>query len=221
MTEMETHNATPAQAAIPNALTLARLVLTAVVIVLMALHHHPQANLWALPAAAALFIIAAATDALDGYLARKWRVVSTFGRVMDPFADKVLVLGAFIMLAGPSFANEAGEPVAGVAAWMAVVILARELLVTSIRSVMEAGGVSFGANWAGKAKMILQSAAVPLVLLILWIGPRNERLDPTGWGRAAIDVIVWLTLLVTVISGIPYITAAVRSGMGADGTRSR
>ncbi len=214
------HNSpTPFQAALPNLLTMARLVLTALVIICLALYNHPRHNEWALPVSAALFIIAALTDAADGHLARKWNVVSTFGRVMDPFADKVLVLGSFIMLAGTGFADINGKNVAGVEAWVPVVLLARELLVTSIRSVMESSGVSFGANWAGKAKMVLQSVAVPLILILLWLGPKDHTLDPRLWVRGAMQLTVILTVVVTVISGWPYLSQAMKAAGARNGAR--
>lgn len=204
---------------IPNLLTMGRLGLTVGVIALLSLYQHPAGARWVLPTAAGLFIIAALTDALDGYLARKWSVVSDFGRVMDPFADKALVLGSFIVLAGPGFADALGRPVAGVEPWMVVVLMARELLVTSIRGVMESAGVSFGANWEGKAKMILQSIAVPLILLLLWIGPTDTLRLPEPNIRIAITGIVWLTVIVTVASGAPYVRAAMRAGLSREGQR--
>lgn len=207
------------QSSLPNLLTMARLALTAIVIICLALYNHPRHNTWARPVSAALFIIAALTDAADGYLARKWNVVSVFGRVMDPFADKVLVLGSFIMLAGTGFADINGKNVAGVEAWVPVVLLARELLVTSIRGVMEGSGVSFGANWAGKAKMILQSVAVPLILVLLWLGPREHSLDPVLWVRATMQLTVILTVLVTIASGWPYLSQALRAAKAGTGGR--
>ncbi len=164
--------------------------------------------------ACALFVLAAITDALDGHLARKWNVVSKFGRIMDPFADKVLVLGAFIMLAGPAFTTADGTLVSGVAPWMVVVILARELLVTSIRAILEGEGIDFSAGWAGKAKMILQAIVVPVILLILaWGAP--EQGSPRAW---AIDLSVWSTVAATVLSGAPYVTRAISAGRSRGNT---
>lgn len=166
---------------------------------------------WLLIGAAGLFIVAAITDALDGFLARRWGVVSLFGRVIDPFADKLLVLGAFVMLAGPNFVDAAGRNLTAVAPWMAVAILARELLITSLRGVYESRGVSFAATTSGKLKMILQCVCVPLVLLLPSV--------PAAWGRdaAARDwtdlaalITVWATVIVSVWSGAPYILRAVR-----------
>lgn len=177
--------------------------------------------------AAALFAIAAATDFLDGYLARRWGVLSVFGRIMDPFADKLLVIGAFVFLAGPGFwvdaaapmhaigngapgiFNEAGRvagrQVSAVYPWMVALILGRELLVTSIRAAVEARGVSFGAAWPGKLKMVLQSLAVPAVLMTIAFG------GASGAGAAFIRVVVWATVIVTAWSGVPYITRAGRA----------
>lgn len=207
------------RAAVPNWLTAARIVIAFGFLALLSVYRFPHAHEWALPAAAALFLIAAATDALDGHLARKWSATSLFGRVMDPFADKVLVIGAFIMLAGPAFAVASGDRttvVTGVRPWMVAVILARELLVTSIRGVYEARGVSFPADWSGKWKMILQSAAVPVILLTVWTAPAEgaERAMLSGWRRWLTDGVVWATLLVTLVSGWTYVVRAYASRFG-------
>jgi CDP-diacylglycerol---glycerol-3-phosphate 3-phosphatidyltransferase len=196
---------------IPNALTLGRLALAiAFFAVLTPWRYSASAYLnradpdpW-LIAATALFIIAAFTDALDGYLARKWNVVSVFGRIMDPFADKVLVIGAFIYLAGPGF-SAGDRQVSGVYPWMAATILARELLVTSIRASFESRGVSFAASASGKLKMILQSVCVPLVLVLL-----NVETDPQSPVLTrVIPILTWSTVLITVWSAFPYIVRAI------------
>lgn len=158
-----------------------------------------------------LFVLAAITDAADGYLARKWQVVSVFGRVMDPFADKLLVLGTVVMLVTPTFEiSENGQLVmaAGFTGWMAVVILGRELLVTSIRGVFEARGIDFSASYSGKAKMIIQSVAIPGCLLIAGLYG-SQRPDWAGW---AVTLAAWGTTLVTAASAVPYITRALRAG---------
>jgi len=193
---------TPARKHIPNLLTLLRVVLSTVFFVALALFDGREVAL--LTASAMLFIFAAATDALDGYLARRWRVVSKFGRVVDPFADKLLVLGGFIFLAGPNLAAYSG-----VAPWMAVVVVARELLVTTMRGAYESDGIDFSANIWGKGKMILQSVVIPAVLILIAIDLTAEQtLRWTRWGR---DGLVWLTVVVTVLSGVPYVTQAIRA----------
>jgi CDP-diacylglycerol--glycerol-3-phosphate 3-phosphatidyltransferase len=161
----------------------------------------------------ALFIAASLSDILDGYLARKWQVVTDFGRVMDPFVDKVLVLGAFVYLASPKFAEpqwsaawgieaapEAINCATGVASWMVVVVLARELFVTSLRGVLEARGMAFAADWSGKLKMFVQSAGIPTVLFIT-VNP--GCLASADW-RTAQDIAAWTMALVTLGSAVPY-----------------
>lgn len=203
---------TPWQRRTPNALTIARVILAAAVFVMLSGFVGPASQdglvadrTW-LVAAAALFIVAAITDALDGHLARRWKVVSLFGRVVDPFADKVLILGSFICLAGPMFADPRVGMLSGVHSWMVVVILARELLVTTLRGVYESRGVDFSATASGKFKMILQSMAVPIILITLALDPA----EPGSPARWVVIVTAWTTLVVTAWSGVPYVTRAWR-----------
>jgi CDP-diacylglycerol--glycerol-3-phosphate 3-phosphatidyltransferase len=162
--------------------------------------------------AIALFVLAATTDFIDGYLARKWNVVSMFGRLMDPFCDKVLILGTFIYFAGPRFSVEAWVEsdklltmATGIYPWMVVVIIARELLVTSIRGILESMGHTTGAKWAGKMKMILQSFILPLILLLVV----NFNPEKYAGVMLAINALAWVLLIVTVWSGLPYVTGLV------------
>lgn len=160
---------------------------------------------------AALFIVGALTDALDGYLARRWNSVTVFGRIMDPFADKVLVVGAFICLCGPkfqtTFADGSHDQLTGVAPWMAVTVLARELLVTSIRGWLESQGIDFSASRSGKLKMVLQSASIPTILILLAI----TNAQPGDAARLVIDITAWSMVLATIASAIPYARRAVRA----------
>jgi len=198
---------------VPNALTLARLVLAGAFIAVLSVYRYPATNSWALHVGIDLFIIAAVTDALDGFLARRWNAVSVFGRVMDPFADKLLVLGAFVVMAGPQFwAADAGRQSTGVLPWMAVVILGRELLVTSIRGVMEGMGVDFSASWTGKAKMIVQSVAVPAILLLVILATSGAL--EAGRAMMINSVIAYVVTIVTVISAVPYVTRAMSAVRG-------
>jgi len=222
MTRPEASTPSALQKQLPNALTMLRLVFAGGFFGALNFWWYDPDNadytgpLWA-NVANGLFILAAVTDALDGYLARKWHVESAFGRVMDPVCDKVLILGAFVYLAGPRFlmpeqaaAGSSFAMASGVYAWMVVVIIFRELLITGIRSVAEAQGVKFPSNWWGKAKMILQAIVIPVVLLIA------ANFDPAENEMARIirDVLVWATVIVTVVSGFPYITRAVAAFRG-------
>ena len=206
------------RASIPNQLTMLRLVIAAAFFLVLETYRYGPGQdnaAWVLPLAALLFVLAAATDALDGHLARKWNVVSRFGRIMDPFCDKILVLGAVIYLGSPRFLDpvavtngELRTMISGVYPWMVVLVLARELLVTGIRGEVEKAGGNLAANWYGKLKMILQSVVVPVVLVIVMLDPNLPGRAWLGWVR---DGLVLLTVVVTVLSGLPYVTAGARA----------
>lgn len=216
----------PALAQVPNLLTVSRLALAAAFFAALELARRPIHDEAWLVSAAALFALGAITDALDGWLARRWNAVSVFGRVMDPVADKVLVIGAFVYLAGPAFlttvkTSEGGmRPVQATAvdAWMVVVILARELIVTSLRAMLESRGIDFSASITGKMKMIAQSVAVPTVLGLVALGSNMTGADPytlprppmPDWINWTIQLTVWATVGLTILSAVPYVTRGYR-----------
>ena len=180
---------------IPNQITLLRLGLAVVFCISLALFsadRFPE-NRWQLAVSFWIFLIAVLTDVLDGYLARAWRQVTTFGRIVDPFVDKVLICTAFLYFASGSFA-----PLTGVRAWMAVLILARELLVSALRAQAESAGRDFSATLAGKMKMFVQSFTACAVLGTLAF-PVFAWLQPLAY------VCVWISVLVTVLSMIGYV----------------
>src|SRR6516162_7303261 len=122
---------------LPNLLTAARFVLAMVLFVLIAWHESvPQVWLWCL----GVFAAAAVTDYFDGYYARKLGLTSTLGRNLDPLVDKVLMCGAFTFLLSIKWASEVG-----LHAWVVVVVLSRELIITSLRGFLEGEGIRFGA----------------------------------------------------------------------------
>ena len=189
---------------IPNLITLARLALTVVFFVLLNVHDADTFT-WNMKLAFAVFIVAVLTDILDGYLARAWKAESAFGRVVDPFVDKVLICGAFIFFSSDDFINTAlvlDSHATGVHPWMAVVIIAREFLVTSIRGLAEARKIDFGADWAGKIKMVVQSIAVGSVIFDLAL------LSKVPWVHLVRDIAIWITVIVTVLSATTYILRA-------------
>jgi len=187
---------------LPNQITIARFGLAIVFFVLLSQYSQRNPNPRMLDAAAVIFIVAAVTDILDGYLARARGQVTMLGRVLDPLVDKVLVCGAFVLFAGPQFVDSDGHNVTEVSAWMVVVIVGRELLVTGLRGFNETMGKSFGASLHGKLKMWMQCIAAPAILLAVahegtWIS------ESTAHGiRLAI---VWLTVVVTVLSMVHYL----------------
>lgn len=189
---------------LPNLLTLSRLVMAAVVFVLLAQYDPASApDVRLLDAALAVFALAGATDVLDGYLARRFGVSSAVGRVSDPFIDKVLICGAFAYFAGGNFvvrdALGGAESLTGVAMWMAVLIFARELLVTGIRGFSESQGKAFATTAFGKAKMALQSVTILWILIV--VGRGSEW---GAWARMVRDVLVWATVVYTVLSALVY-----------------
>jgi len=182
---------------LPNKITLVRLALAIIFIALLSWFDARKLDeqRWLLNVCFWIFIVAVLTDILDGLLARMMKAVTSFGRVVDPVVDKVIVTSAFILFASPSFWN--GERnITSVAAWMVIVIVARELLVSAMRAHAESEGQEFGANWAGKVKMVIQSVTVCLILgQLAW---NLESLEPVRIGA------VWLTVVVTAASGVSY-----------------
>ena len=189
---------------IPNLITLARLALTVVFFVLLNVHDE-NTFIWHMKLAFAVFIIAVLTDIVDGYLARKWKVESAFGRIVDPFVDKILICGAFIFFSSDDFINVAilkDVNATGVHPWMAVVIIAREFLITSIRGLAESKGVDFRSDWAGKIKMFVQSVAVAAVILDLAL------YGQVLWVHILRNYVIWTTVIVTVLSATTYLYRA-------------
>jgi CDP-diacylglycerol--glycerol-3-phosphate 3-phosphatidyltransferase len=184
--------------ALPNAITVMRLaVAIAFFVVVERLPREPEEVAgWI---AVGLFAFAAATDVVDGYLARRWDAVTPFGRVMDPFVDKVLVIGGLILLAGGELSSRSG-----IATWMAILVLGRELLVTSVRAVVESSGGAFPADWAGKVKMLLQSLAIPVALGVAAI----PSVGASGFWRGLSGFLTWAMLAATVGSALPYVWRA-------------
>jgi CDP-diacylglycerol--glycerol-3-phosphate 3-phosphatidyltransferase len=182
---------------VPNQLTIARLVLSIALFVLIELAVGLSAPGYFL-AAMIVFMIAAGTDWLDGYWARKYGQVTVLGRILDPFVDKVIICGAFIYLAA--------LPGSGLTAWMAVVVVARELLVTALRSFLEGEGIDFSAAMSGKLKMVAQCLAAGWSLFRLSYG----EAPPPDWIATGLVIVVWAAVALTVYSGVAYVIAAIR-----------
>src|SRR3954463_16677657 len=161
---------------LPNALTLIRILLVPVVVVAL-LDETPNGD----AIAAGVFALAALTDTLDGYIARSRGAVTTFGKLMDPIADKLLIAASLIALVSLD----------RLAAWIAMVIIAREFAVTGLRMVAAEQGVVIQASWMGKVKTILQIAAIICLIAV----------DPAPLG---IDLLVYAAVAATVISGVDH-----------------
>jgi CDP-diacylglycerol---glycerol-3-phosphate 3-phosphatidyltransferase len=161
---------------LPNTLTVIRILLVPVVVVAL-LDETPNGD----AIAAGVFALAALTDGLDGYIARRRDAVTTFGKLMDPIADKLLVAAALIALVSLDRLD----------AWIAMVIIAREFAVTGLRMVAAEQGVVIQASWLGKVKTTLQIAAIICLIAV----------DPAPLG---VDLLVYAAVAATVISGIDY-----------------
>ena len=164
---------------LPNKLTLIRIIAIPIFIVILLLGHRFMATI--------LFVAAALTDMLDGHIARKYNLVTNFGKLMDPLADKLLVMSALVCLV----------QLGNVEGWMVIVILAREFAVTGLRQVAASEGTVIAAGTTGKIKTILQMIAIPLLLLDNWPGYYiGVPLD---------QIILWAAVVMTIVSGAEYI----------------
>ena len=161
---------------LPNKLTVARMICVPIFVIL-----YMQGL--SIPAFI-VFIAASLTDMLDGKIARKYNLVTNFGKIMDPLADKVLVYAAFCL-----FLENGAMP-----AWMLIVILTREFVVAGMRTVAASEGIVIAAGMSGKIKTVLQMIAVPLLIL-----------DNPGLIHTLAQVFLWASLVMTVVSGTEYV----------------
>ena len=192
----------PAVLNTPNLITLTRFALSIVVFALMS-HQYFYAAFW-------VFVIAASTDWIDGYVARRTSQVTQLGRILDPFCDKIIICGAYILIAIQT-AKLGDANWSMITGWMAVVVVGRELLVTMLRGYIEQHGGDFSANMSGKLKMVFQCIAVGGCLLVFDIqsvGMETETFAVViGWITA---VAVWVAIVSTIYSGTIYIFAATK-----------
>jgi CDP-diacylglycerol---glycerol-3-phosphate 3-phosphatidyltransferase len=178
---------------LPNQLTAARLGLGIILFILI----ENDQWFWCI----GVFALAAVSDWLDGYIARKQGLTSTLGRNLDPLVDKVVICGAYIFLMKHAEAN--------ISPWMIVIVVSRELIITGLRSFLENLGANFGAEWLGKIKMVLQCAALFAIFLALEIRSMPD-IDAgfratCQWSR---DILVWSMLIATALSGLQYLWKA-------------
>ncbi|MGI6402282.1 MAG: CDP-alcohol phosphatidyltransferase family protein [Thermoguttaceae bacterium] len=209
MTE-QTSDTQPRLWNVPNILTMLRILLAVVIFALFPFRFYRVCLV--------LFIIAALTDFLDGWWARKYDQKTQFGRIMDPFADKALVCGTFICMVSVPLLHDLFDcasstsscpfmrlPI-GLASWMVIAIVLRELFVTMLRAMVESSGGDFSAKWVGKWKTGLQCVDLPLGFLILIFDERGA-VAPL-WLRIAFVACLYVVVYLTLYSGWIYIRAA-------------
>lgn len=183
---------------VPNVISASRLLLAVVLIVLIPLQQYTAALI--------IFVIAAGTDWVDGWWARKFDQVTQVGRILDSFCDKIVILGTFIMLAE---AMKGEFPwYARITGWMATLVLGREMLVTALRSFIENAGGDFSAKMAGKIKFVLQCVAASLCLWLMSLSAAQAEIPDYLIQLMAVSI--WLALASTVYSGMGYVLAAAR-----------
>ena len=166
---------------LPNTLTVVRIFLVPIVVVVLLTVEIRTWAFWG----ASLFLAAALTDLLDGYLARRRKQVTTLGRLLDPIADKLLISSALISLVQLHIAP----------AWMVVIIIGREFAVSGLRSIAAHEGFSIDVSTLGKGKMVTQVAAVVGLILGRKYG---------GWVQDTATVLLWAVVFIALISMVQY-----------------
>ena len=185
---------------LPNAITIVRILCAPVFLWMLLADAGADGPLrWG---AAVLFIVAIATDGIDGYLARKYEIVTDLGKLLDPIADKALTGCAFV---GLSILGELPW-------WVTIVVLVREVGITVHRLVVASDHV-VAAAWMGKLKTVAQAVALSLALLPLWtiVG---------DWIHVVNTIAMWIAVILTVASGIDYVVTEIRGARrGREATR--
>ncbi len=161
---------------LPNKLTVSRIAAVPIFVACYVLRYNVAAFI--------VFCLASLTDMLDGKIARKYGLITNFGKIMDPLADKILVYAAFCLMVADGT----------VPAWMLIVILTREFVVAGMRTVAASEGIVIAAGMSGKIKTVLQMIAVPMLIL------GKPRIVMTG-GK----IVLWAALVMTVVSGTEYV----------------
>lgn len=173
---------------LPNKLTVLRIILVPFFVLFLLMDSIPYNYLWAL----IVFAVASITDCLDGNIARKYNLVTNFGKFLDPLADKVLVLAAMIGFIELGLSSSV----------VVIIVIAREFLVTSLRLVAASDGTVIAASIYGKIKTISQMFSIVAILLLKTI----DQFTPIGWDIDLIgNVLMWITAVIAVISGWDYL----------------
>lgn len=189
------------QVNVPNALTVLRLLLVPVFLWLLATNT-PQSRWWAL----AVFVVASYTDHLDGQIARKRNLVTNFGKLADPIADKFLTLGAFVVL----------SVLGDLTWWFTAIVAVREIGITILREALRRQGTVVAASSGGKLKTVLQMLLI-FLLVIPWQSFAGGAVLQIL--KIVVLIVALAALVVTVWSGMQYVIGAVQSMQKRDGDR--
>lgn len=180
-----------------NKLTILRIFLVPIFLVFIAVKGIPYGTF----IATAIFILAALTDKLDGYIARSRNQVTTFGKIMDPLADKLLVTAALVSLVEFQI----------IPGWAAVIIIAREFAVSGLRTVAASEGIVIAASWWGKLKTVIQIVAIILLLFKVniittygWSQTIGGTVFLSNFFDVVPEIMLYIAVVITLISGIDY-----------------
>ena len=177
-----------------NRLTLGRLALTILFVLALS-----STWVYGRTIALVLFLLAGLSDYLDGEIARRYGIVTKFGKLMDPLVDKVMMAAAFICLV----------PLGAVPAWVATIVVARDFLITGLRLLASAEGTVLPSEKLGKHKTSWQIATVLFFLLLLAAGELRPTVEEAAWWRIAWryggDALLWVTIGLTIYSGLGYL----------------
>lgn len=175
---------------LPNKLTVARMIMAPAFLAVLLIEQLPHHFLYA----CIIFALASITDLIDGKLARKNNQVTTFGKFLDPIADKILVVAAFLAFLQMGISD----------VWVPMLILTREFIVTSVRLLASGDGKVIAANLWGKAKTVSQMVAIILILLLQEMHAFSVL--PQAFPLSAVcTVLLWISTVLTVISGVRYV----------------
>lgn len=180
---------------LPNKLTLMRMIIIPIIVIIYLLQDIIGDA--TLPIIAVLFVTASVTDYFDGHLARKFDMVTTFGKFMDPLADKLLVLGTLILLSDHYAIHYVGTITMWMPFWVIFIILSRELVVTSIRLVAVGEGVVLAASKLGKYKTALTMVTIVYYLFVMPVNTQTINIIGV--------VLVSISVLLTIWSGLDYL----------------
>ncbi len=177
---------------LPNRVTVGRMLLAVVLFILLGTVCTESGHIWYV--AFTLYVITVVSDGLDGYLARSRNEITTFVRIADPFADKIVICGVLVLTTA--------NPQTGdlVPTWIVLLVLAREFLVSGLRGFLEGRGQGFSAKWQGKLKLVIQAIYCGAVLFY-----PGDRFAWVSWVAHAF---LWATAAITLYSGLSYVARA-------------
>lgn len=182
---------------LPNKLTMLRVIMVPFFVAFLLLTPEYPAFKWV---AFALFVTASLTDLLDGYIARKYNLITNFGKFMDPLADKLLVSAALVCLTALDF----------IPAWMTIVIISREFIISGFRLIAAERGIVIAAGWLGKWKTAV--TMVMLAVMLLVVNASGFSVDTTetfggvyGGFMVLADVLLWISVILTIVSLVDYL----------------